>query len=620
VSDPDTAVARLCDATALRLRDAALRSRVRAVAERLRQPLQVAVAGAVSGGKSTLVNGLLGRSVAPADAGECTRVVTWYEYGPDEDRVDIELLDGTRASAPAEDGRPPRRLPVPAERVRKLRVRLDLPALRGLTVIDTPGVNTVAAANERAARRMVFGTDGTDHAQALIYVLRYVQRFDAGALADFRTLSAACGMSGVNTLAVLSQVDRRGDQADPWPGARRLAGRAYEQLRTSVFDVVPVVGLLAETARARLLTPPDLAALRALAALDDVDLDDRLLDVDEFAGESAAHARLMARLHRYGIRVAAAAVRERPGLDLDGVHAALLAASGFGTAEEAAGSVASGVAHFTDRAAQLKALAAIGALRRLVRAPAGAADRAALASLADAVDEGRPLAAGLRGLRVFAALDAVGRGQLSLDDDMLAELVCLARGETPAAQLGLPAGAGPQDVAREARARSVRWRRLAVTTGSLAAGQRARDVLGVLEELATTLATTPATTLASTLVGPSGGLPGGSVVAPVAGPVPVGTEAAGLLESPRLPAALRAPLAALLSGAHPAAQVGLDAGAGPVAVAERAAELAGRFRVLLHRPLPAPERRAVSAVCGAFESIWSAAAGRGKGAVDGTGA
>ena len=29
-------------------------------------------------GKSTLLNALVGESIAPTDAGECTRIVTWY--------------------------------------------------------------------------------------------------------------------------------------------------------------------------------------------------------------------------------------------------------------------------------------------------------------------------------------------------------------------------------------------------------------------------------------------------------------------------------------------------------------------------------------------------------------
>jgi hypothetical protein len=35
----------------------------------------------VKAGKSTLLNALVGEQVAPTDAGECTRVVTWYRDG-----------------------------------------------------------------------------------------------------------------------------------------------------------------------------------------------------------------------------------------------------------------------------------------------------------------------------------------------------------------------------------------------------------------------------------------------------------------------------------------------------------------------------------------------------------
>ena len=52
-----------------------------AVRERLDEPLRVAVAGRVKAGKSTLLNALVGERLAPTDAGECTRIVTWYEDG-----------------------------------------------------------------------------------------------------------------------------------------------------------------------------------------------------------------------------------------------------------------------------------------------------------------------------------------------------------------------------------------------------------------------------------------------------------------------------------------------------------------------------------------------------------
>ena len=48
---------------------------------RLDEPLRVAIAGKVKAGKSTLLNALVGEELAPTDAGECTKIVTWYVDG-----------------------------------------------------------------------------------------------------------------------------------------------------------------------------------------------------------------------------------------------------------------------------------------------------------------------------------------------------------------------------------------------------------------------------------------------------------------------------------------------------------------------------------------------------------
>ena len=58
-----------------------LRRPARRLRDRLDEPLRVAVAGRVKAGKSTLLNALVGERLAPTDAGECTRVVTWYQDG-----------------------------------------------------------------------------------------------------------------------------------------------------------------------------------------------------------------------------------------------------------------------------------------------------------------------------------------------------------------------------------------------------------------------------------------------------------------------------------------------------------------------------------------------------------
>src|SRR5688572_3535471 len=63
---------------------------------RLAEPLRVAIAGRVKAGKSTLVNALVGERLAPTDAGECTRIVTWYRHALGY-RVEARLrADGAR--------------------------------------------------------------------------------------------------------------------------------------------------------------------------------------------------------------------------------------------------------------------------------------------------------------------------------------------------------------------------------------------------------------------------------------------------------------------------------------------------------------------------------------------
>src|SRR3982750_3991013 len=48
---------------------------------RLNQPIRIALAGTLKAGKSTLVNALVGEDIAPTDATEATRLVTWFRYG-----------------------------------------------------------------------------------------------------------------------------------------------------------------------------------------------------------------------------------------------------------------------------------------------------------------------------------------------------------------------------------------------------------------------------------------------------------------------------------------------------------------------------------------------------------
>src|ERR1044071_509260 len=103
----------------------------REVLRRLSAPLQVAVAGRIKSGKSTLVNALIGRRVAPTDVGECTRLVTRFQYGT-VDRVEVVFTDGTKQVLPfAADGSIPAELGVDITKVSHLEAYLTNAVLQG---------------------------------------------------------------------------------------------------------------------------------------------------------------------------------------------------------------------------------------------------------------------------------------------------------------------------------------------------------------------------------------------------------------------------------------------------------------------------------------------------------
>ena len=214
------------------------------VRRRLDEPLRVAIAGRLKAGKSTLVNALIGRRVAPTEVGECTRIVTQFRYGT-SDRVDVVRRDGTRASLPLDEaGMIPQRLGVPRNDIAYVDVTLTSDHLRDLTVIDTPGLASTNQAGRRRRERFLFN-DGTapidddldddsagaiSGAEAIIYVFtQSVREDDVQALEAFRSMSARLASNPINSLGLFNKVDKLvGGGADPWPvaePARRRPGR-----------------------------------------------------------------------------------------------------------------------------------------------------------------------------------------------------------------------------------------------------------------------------------------------------------------------------------------------------------------------------------------------------------
>ncbi|MGZ4560884.1 MAG: dynamin family protein, partial [Mycobacteriaceae bacterium] len=268
---------------------------VRQVLARLDAPLQVAVAGRISSGKSTLVNALIGRRVAPTAVGECTHMVTRFSYGT-ADRVEVVLRDGSRRALPFDaDGMIPAdvasKAQVPLSEVSHLEAYLTSALLTELTVIDTPGLASLDMASAARTTELLDDTSRSAlaGAEAVLYVLtQSVRADDSEVLATFAAATAGRDAGPVNALALLNKADTvapesvDGARGNVWRAAGLLAAGQAQLLGPRVADVLPVVGLLGETCESGGFDSADADALRELARLDEDTRTAMLLSVDLF--------------------------------------------------------------------------------------------------------------------------------------------------------------------------------------------------------------------------------------------------------------------------------------------------------------------------------------------------
>ncbi|MFH5824300.1 dynamin family protein [Georgenia sp. AZ-5] len=454
-STAEAAAALVREALGVYADDAAARPLLEQYARRLEEPLRVAVAGKVKAGKSTLLNAVIGEEIAPTDTGECTRVVTWYRYARTP-RVTLHPHDGDPRPLPVRrvDGR--LRLDLggtPAEDVARLVVDWPSARLRDLTLIDTPGIASLS--QDVSARTTAFLTpeDTPSQADAVVYLLRHLHASDVRFLESFRdTVAARSGT--VNVLGVLSRADEIGaGRIDALLSARDIARRYREDgtLRTLALDVVPIAGLLAQSART--LRESEYAALRRLAALDRAARERMLVSADRFTRPDSpldlpeeARAALVERFGLFGIRLAVALLRGGIA-DSTALAHELARRSGL---EELVRLLA---VQFEARAAALKARTVLLGVERLVRERPRPGAEPLLGGL-------ERIAAGAHEFRELRLLAAVRTEGLAVPPELAreAERLLGARGTDPAHRLGLPDGAGPEQVRDAARAALARWR------------------------------------------------------------------------------------------------------------------------------------------------------------------
>jgi hypothetical protein len=430
------------------------------IGARLNEPLRIALAGTLKSGKSTLVNALVGECIAPTDATEATRIVTWFRHGPTP-RATANHVGGRRSNVPivrTADGTGGLTFEFETlhpDDVADIDVEWPAEELTAATIIDTPGTSSLTPDVSARTLRLLVPPDGVPRVDAVVFLLRTLSAADIALLKQIGDLvggsAGALGMIGV-----ASRADEIGaGRIDAMLSANEVATRFTTELdRTGICQaVVPVSGLLALTART--LRQSEFAALQKLTGVEPGALNKAMLSADRFVRDdptlpvdSATRAQLLDRFGMFGLRISLALLRAGVD-DADSLAADLLERSGLVALREVIDQ------HFAQRSDQLKSHTALVALRRFVqRHPTPATPRI----LADI----EPLLADTHAFEELRLLSQLRSRPTTLTEDEMASLrrIIGGSGTAAASRLGLSAER-PQDGPRAAFAAAQRWRRRA---------------------------------------------------------------------------------------------------------------------------------------------------------------
>ncbi|MFD2415927.1 GTP-binding protein [Amycolatopsis pigmentata] len=446
---------------------------------RLEAPLSVAIVGPRQAGKSTLLNALAGAELAATGTGTGIPVATWYTDGPTAQALAYSS-DGSALELPMSS--PGTGLgvvngpDVPAETER---VMIEWPArsLRGIALIDTPGVDAPAASGPGWPRLMRTVAE----ADAVVYVTPRPRPSDVEFLEALHG-SHLARANPVNVVVVFSRADEMGaGTVEAMVTARRIARQHLRDsgLAALCQHILPVAGLLSEGART--LQEPDFAALAGLAGVEQNALSAILVSADRLAAAATpsvsaeARTRLLRRFGLYGIRLATTLIRR--GFDTTrSLSAELTQRGGLVELRETISQL------FTGGQDVLKARSALLGLETVLRSDPQPGTR-------DLFLEVRRLLADAHEFRELRLLAALRAGRTGLPGDLVEEAVQLTggHGSSPGERLG--SESGDDELIEIAEGALEQWRHYAENPlAAQSARQAAQTVVRSCEGLIAALA------------------------------------------------------------------------------------------------------------------------------------
>ena len=456
--DLASAIRRLAGAALLLARDSELEHEAAQVVRRYDEPLRVAIAGRTKAGKSTLLNALVGERLAATDAGECTRIVTWYRYALGYSVAAALRPSGTRdLTFRRHEGELEIELgDLELDGIERIDVGWPSQKLADVTLIDTPGLgSTDQHTSERTTEALLEdGLEGPGEADAVIYLMRHLHRSDAQFLEAFTDRSVSYA-SPINAIVVLSRADEIGAaRPDALDSARSVAARCASdpRVRELASGVVPVAGLIAETGAT--LREQEFGWLRDLATLD-VDRREALLrSVDRFRDADLhphgweIREELLRRFGLYGLRTAISLIVDGSTRNATELSQTLLTLSGIRDLQRLLRE------RYTTRAKALKARTALSGLRSI----ADRLERRGVPGASDLVADIERVEASSREIDQLRLAHLVLTGLVQVTDDERHEIERLGSPGSIAEQAGTSVEAGPDEI-RAAALRGVeRWR------------------------------------------------------------------------------------------------------------------------------------------------------------------
>ena len=426
--------------------------------QRLDEPLRVAIAGKVKAGKSTLLNGLVGEELAPTNASECTKIVTWYvdgltyaaslHHNDGSQSQTTFTRDGGAIDVDLQGNHP--------DELERLVVQWPSSSLGDLSLIDTPGVESISTEVSARTRRFALpSAEQESQADAVVYLMRHLHPTDVRFLEAFQDTQVG-RTNPINAIGVLSRADElAGGQEDALEAAARVAERyrSTPQVRSLCQTVVPVAGLLAQASA--IIQQGDYNLLSRLAAMPEDRRDvllgsaDRFVDADLVGDVIVAdRERLIRLLGMYGVRAAITAIATKQVQSAHEMSAFLFERSGLAELRRVL------MSQFAARRDVLKAQVTLQALAGRVRhtPPSTGGD-----TLEFEIERLRSEAHVFAELELFAALRS-GTVGFRPEDEPVVERLLGAEGYSPATRLGLPADASADTICAELLASIDKWR------------------------------------------------------------------------------------------------------------------------------------------------------------------